>query len=173
MVLIKSKPSKLKGAFMLTLKKYAILALVLTTAGAQGRQEKKKNSLRRNTTDLVRSTADNVQGAICATAQGADHLLYPALCFLVGKSAYNKGISAVLPNAPEKFQEIEKSIPGAHSARNGLTYLVIGGAVCVGLNYLSSITEVNAFLQKNMPHLSALLQHIKVDLSPEEVTRKK
>ena len=158
---------------MLTLKKYFVLALVLTTACAQGRQEKKRNSLRRNTTELVRSTADNVQGAICATAQGADHLLYPALCFLVGKGVYDRGINNLLPEASEKFQEIEKSIPGAHSARNGLTYLVIGGAICVGLNYLSNIAQVNAFLQTNMPHLSALLQHIKVDLSPEEVTRKK
>ena len=158
---------------MLTLKKYVVLALVLTTACAQGHQDKKRNSLRKNTTDLVRSTADNVQGALCSAAQGADHLLYPALCFLVGKSAYNRGISAVLPNAPKGLQTVESYVPGANSARHGLTYVVIGGALCVGLNYLSNITEVNAFLQTNMPHLSALLQHIKVDLSPEDVIRKK
>ena len=158
---------------MSMLKKQFVLALALTTACLHGHQERKRSSLEKNTTQLVKSTINSIQGAACATAHGADHLLYPALCFLVGKVTYDKGGSAVLPHAPEKLREIEKTIPAALSVRNGLTYLVIGGTIYVALDYLSNITEVNAFLQKNMPHLSALLQHIKVDLSQEEIVRKK
>ena len=155
---------------MFILKKHLVLALALTTACVQGRQEKKRNSVRKSTTQLVRSTADDIQGALCATAQGADHLLYPALCFLVGKGVYDRGLSTVLPAAPAKLQKIEGYIPGANAARHGLTYVMVGGVLCIGLNYLSNITEVNAFLQTNMPHLSALLQHIKIDLSPDTIT---
>ena len=129
-------------------------------------------SIRKNTKELVKSATDNVQAALCSAAQGADHLLYPALCFFVGKSAYDRGVSAILPSAPEGLEKLEDYVPGANSARHGLTCVVIGGAVCVGLNYLSSIAQVNAFFKTNMPHLSALLHNIKIDLSPEDDIRK-
>jgi hypothetical protein len=157
---------------MFTLKKHLVLALTLSTLGAQAHQEKKRNSLEKNTTELIKSTTKTIKKAFCATSQGADHLLYPALCVVVGKNAYNKGFDTVLPSAPEGLKKIENYAPVVHSARNTLTYLIIGGALYTGVNYLSSITEVHEFLQKNMPHLSALLEYLKVDFSSEETAIK-
>jgi hypothetical protein len=157
---------------MYSLKKHLILTLAFTTACSYGHPEKNKNSIRKSTAHLVKATANDVHGAFCSTARGADHLLYPVLCFLVGKEVYNKGVNTLLPNAPEKVRSLEQSVPGLETGRHALTYLAIGGALCVGLNYVSNIPTVNSFLQKNMPHLAGLLQHVKIDLSSDTTVRK-
>jgi hypothetical protein len=157
---------------MYTLKKHLVLALALIATGACATQEKSKNSIRKSTKQLVRATAQDVHGAVCATARGADHLLYPVLCALAGKGIYDKGVSRFLPKTPEQIQALEQKVPGLETGKHALTYVALGGALCVGLNYVSNIPAVNDFLRKNMPHLSSLLQHVKIDLSSEVQPKK-
>lgn len=157
---------------MSTLKKHLVVVLALTTVYAYGNAEKGKNSIRKSTTQLVRATAHDVHGALCSTARGADHLLYPVLCAIAGKGVYDKGLRSVLPKTPEQLEALEKKVPGLETGKHALTYLVIGGTLCVGLNYISNIPAIQDFLRKNMPHLSGLLQHVKIDLSPETTPKK-
>lgn len=160
---------------MSTLKKHTFLVLALFFTLPLYSTEQRRNSFRKTTKELAVSTIQDAEGALCAIAQGADHLMYPALCFALGRAAWtNKHVSSRLRNAPDSLTDFEKNrVPGGDLARTALTYVVIGGALCAGLNYLSDIEQVDSFLQKNMPHLSALLQHIKTELSYNNSTRSK
>lgn len=155
---------------MFTPKSQIVLFLTLSLAATTVCKTPHKNSFRRSTAQLAKTTVGHAHGALCSVAHGADHLFYPALCTIAGKYAYDAAIAPRVPTDILAQTDFEKNIPGAHTARNVLLYAVVGGLVCATLNYASNFGPVNDFIQTNMPHVSALLQHVKTELSGEFVS---
>lgn len=139
---------------------FLTLSFVATTACQSA-----DTNLQTSTTQLAKTTADHAHEALCSAARGADYLFYPVLCTIAGKYFYNATIKSHAYNAPQSITDLEASIPGANTARNVLMYAVVGSLLCATLNYVSNTEPVNDFIQTNMPHFSALLQHLKTELS--------
>lgn len=155
---------------MFTPKSQIVLFLTLSLAASTACKTPHKNSLRRNTAQLTQTTVGHAYGALCSVARGADHLFYPALCTLAGKYTYDTVLAPRLSADLLTQTDLEKNIPGTNTARNVLLYAIIGGLVCATCNYASNFVPVNDFIQTNMPHISALLQHINTELSGEFVS---
>jgi hypothetical protein len=151
---------------------YAKVALVVallgpTTAGMMHAKGRTKNVIQRTvkgSKEVVRNARGVAEGqvknALSAVAQGADHLIYPALCYVLGKHVYDKHVQQHLGTTPEAYANLEKQVPYANQTRYYLTRVVAGSLVVAGAHKLLNTNAVGGFVSENMPRLSRLLSHV-------------
>jgi|GEM_PF-2878774 len=151
---------------MTILKQQVPLLAALVFFGSAAGRAPQKNTLLRSTSQVAQTTAKHTYGALCSVARGTDHLFYPALCALAGKQVYQSTLQSYLGEIPAGISHAANLLPvGGSITGKVFTYTVAGGLLCATVNYASNLEPVNDFIQTNMPHISALLQHIKTELS--------
>ena len=153
---------------MFTTKHQVIFFLTLLFCATNLHTSEKKFGLRKNTTQLLKTSLSHSHKALCSIAQGIDHIFYPALYTIAGKHFYEGAIQPYTSNAPKTVLLLEENIPGTNTARNIAVYAVVGALLCSTLNYASNIESVNDFIKTNMPHISALLQHMSTEFASDE-----